>query len=263
MGFIFKTYAIFLSRRIFIPIHKRICLFGLRGLGMLNSENLNISGERYILNYLKSQKIYTIFNVGANAGQYASLIREKIPSYIVFSLEPNPVSFENIKKLNLSKHLIFNIGLGKENGQMILYDYKSAHGSEYAALNKEIITVIHQSEFSEINVSIARLDYFYKNNDVQEIDFLKINVEGFEYDVLLGCGHFLKEKKIKFIQFEFNANYLISKNSLRDYEKLLQGYTFYRSLQGGLHPLANEKSIFKEIFLFQNIFTIGHKKEQK
>jgi FkbM family methyltransferase len=254
MGVIYKTYSSIFSRRIFIPIHKRLYLFSLRGLGMLNSENLVISGEKHLLNYLKTKKINTIFDVGANVGQFASLIRKEIPQSYIYSFEPNPKSFAKLEYLTIPNHKVFNIGLGKENSEMILYDYKSDEGSEHAALNKEVITAIHNSDFSETKVQIKRLDSFCAAHDISKIDFLKIDVEGFEHDVLLGCGQFLEQKKIRFIQFEFNTNNLISKTTISDFEKTLKDYNLYRMFQDGLHPLNEEDINFKEIFLFQNIF---------
>ena len=55
-------------------------LMSLRGMGVLNSETDKISGEDWFQNYLKNKQLDLIFDVGANTGQYASLLMKNFPS---------------------------------------------------------------------------------------------------------------------------------------------------------------------------------------
>lgn len=66
---------------------------------------------------------------------------------------------------------------------------------------------------------------------------MKIDVEGNEYNVLLGSETFLKSKKIKFIQFEFGANTIESRFFLKDFFDLLADYKIYRIVKNGLIEL--------------------------
>jgi hypothetical protein len=70
------------------------------------------------------------------------------------------------------------------------------------------------------------------------IYFLKIDVEGAEMDVLAGANQLIKNKKIKFLQFEYGPNCIISKVFLKDFFLLLENYTIYRILKNGLRPLV-------------------------
>jgi FkbM family methyltransferase len=254
MGFIYKTYSTVFSRKLFFPLHKRLYLFSLRGLGILNSENDHISGEKYLLKYLNKKNIKVIFDVGANVGQFANLILRTNPNATIYSFEPHPASFKKLSEIKHDNFNCFNIGLGEKTSTMTLYDYKDKEGSSHAALSKDVITNIHNSEAQAIEVEIKRLDDFCNENKIDEIDFLKIDVEGFELDVLKGASHFIKDKKIKYIQFEFNSNNLISRTRLKDFEDILEGYNFYRLMSDGMIPLKNENLLFKEIFAFQNIY---------
>lgn len=235
-------------------MHKRMYLFALRGMGILNSENGHISGEKHLLKYLAKKNIRTIFDVGANTGQFASLTLKNNPNANIYSFEPHPISFAKLNLLKSSNFRCFNIGLGAVNSKMTLYDYKNNQGSEHAALNKDVITNVHDGEASEIEVDIVRIDDFCAEHNVEQVDLLKIDVEGFELDVLKGAENLIKSKKIKYIQFEFNANNLISRTTLRDFEDLLKEYHLYRLIPNGFQPLNNEKMLFKEIYVFQNIF---------
>lgn len=254
MSFIYKSYSNLFAKKILMPIHKRMYLFALRGLGMLNSENGKISGETYLLKYLAKKNVRTIFDVGANVGQFANLILRNNPNADIYSFEPHPASFSKLSQIKTPNFKCFNVGLGATNSKMILYDYKDNQGSEHAALNKEVITNVHNGEASEIEVDIIMLDKFCAEHKIDQIDLLKIDVEGFELDVLKGAENLIKSKKIRYIQFEFNANNLISRTTLRDFEDLLEDYNLYRLMSNGFYSLNNEKMLFKEIYVFQNIF---------
>jgi FkbM family methyltransferase len=49
-------------------------------------------------------------------------------------------------------------------------------------------------------VTVTRIDTFVKNKNIDYIDYLKIDTEGFDFEVIKGCGSFLD--KIKYLQFE-------------------------------------------------------------
>lgn len=86
---------------------------------------------------------------------------------------------------------------------------------------------------------------------------LKIDTEGNEFKVLLGCLEALKEKRINAIHIEFNEMNIVSKVSFKDFWDLLSDYNFYRILPGGgLLPIKNYSPIMCEIYAFQNIVAI-------
>ena len=53
-------------------------------------------------------------------------------------------------------------------------------------------------------IKTARLDQFLEKTKLERIDFLKIDVEGFEMEVLEGCGLYLDPSTIPYIFFEFH-----------------------------------------------------------
>jgi FkbM family methyltransferase len=61
-----------------------------------------------------------------------------------------------------------------------------------------------QSTHNEADVfDINTVDQYCKDNGIQEIDFLKIDTEGYDYRVLLGAKEIIDNKKVKYIQFEY------------------------------------------------------------
>jgi hypothetical protein len=88
---------------------------------------------------------------------------------------------------------------------------------------------------------------------VNEIDLLKIDVEGGELNVLKGCKGAIREKKIKVIHFEFNEMNTLCRVFFKDFIAALPYYVFFRMLPSGLIPLGEYRPLMHEIFAFQNI----------
>lgn len=255
MGKLYGLYSRIFAKKIFYPIHKRMYLFSLRGMGILNSENDYISGEYFLQKYLQKKDIKTIFDVGANEGQFAELSRRLNPKAEIYSFEPHPINFSILEnKAKVSNLNAFNVGLGKEDGILELFDYKSHNGSQHASLSKSVITYLHGEEAIANQVKIITIDDFCIEHKIEQIDLLKIDVEGFEFDVLSGAKRMLDQSRIKHIQFEFNANNIMSKTSIYDFKTLLKNYRIYRILPDGMIDISYESHLFTEIFCFQNLF---------
>ena len=94
------------------------------------------------------------------------------------------------------------------------------------------------NEFITFKVKTKKLDnlLFDKN-----IGFIKIDVEGFEHEVLLGCLQSFKEKKIKKIMCEVHHSYLESKGKS---EELI--FDFLREYNFTITPISRDLEVVKE-----------------
>ncbi len=83
-------------------------------------------------------------------------------------------------------------------------------------------------------VEVKRLDDYCKENNIDHIDFLKIDTEGFDFEVIKGCGRFIKN--IKYIQFEdFERFY--GGRKLKDILKYLSDHYFWEIVDKYGSPL--------------------------
>lgn len=215
------------------------------------------SGEKTLLKTIKKHlpNDPILFDVGANEGQYASLAFSEIPGAIIYSFEPSLFAFSKLhQKLGDFKNIhLFNIGLSNVKGVKKLYSSKEASvQSTFISRN--------QSLFVE-DVSVTTLDSFCEENHIEHIDFLKIDVEGFELQVLLGAKRLLDQKKIDFIQFEFGNHQKLARHFLSDFHEILDGFTLYRVVQNGIQPLKQDD--FEELFLVTNYFAVCQTKVLK
>ncbi|MCK4553271.1 FkbM family methyltransferase [Candidatus Pacearchaeota archaeon] len=230
----------------------------LHGMGYGEGAGFENSGEKYALKNikkkLKKQKKIIIFDVGANIGGYSFFVNKNIKNAEIFAFEPSKKTFnklqDNLK--NFGEINKYNFGFGnKEEIKTLFYDEDF---SGLASLYKRKIKYWGVELDKQEEVKINTIDNFCKNKKILRIDFLKMDIEGNELNALEGAKKMIKNKKIKFIQFEFGGCNIDSKTFFRDFWNLLhKNYIFYRIYPGGLFPIKKYKENL-EIFTTSNYF---------
>jgi FkbM family methyltransferase len=128
-----------------------------------------------------------VVDVGANIGDNATYLSKKVgPTGKVYSFEPDPTNFEYLKRIvkGLDNVVIENVAVGSKNEMIKLY------------LNDDL-NVDHQTYDSgegrrTIEVQSITLDKYLNG---QEVDFLKIDIQGYDYQAMLGATETLKRSK--------------------------------------------------------------------
>lgn len=230
----------------------------LNDVGILNYRNMEESGEsHFIKNNIAKLQSPVIFDVGANAGNYAKFIVEACPSASVYAFEPHPATFKILRDGNADPRIrAFNLGLGRIDGTADFYDYRDEDGSEHASLYKGVIESIHQRPAVCHQVSIRRLDGVAAELGIPRIHFLKIDTEGHELDVLRGAEGLIRSGAVDIIQFEFNETNVVSRVFFKDFWDFLPEYKFYRLLPTGAINIGEYSATFCEVFAFQNYVCI-------
>lgn len=229
--------------------------------GILKYWDLEVSGEKYVLEqvlnkYLPQEKSI-IFDVGANVGDYSKDLKKEFPSSTVYAFEPNSNTYKLLIE-NLSEHRVkcFCLGLSSSKENRHMYTYSSELTSGHASLYKDVLSDLHSAEnVSEVSFSAVTIDKFCSEHQIERINFLKVDTEGHELEVLTGGQEMLKDSRIDIIQFEFNEMNVISRVFLKDFYNLLDKYQIYRVDSKRLIPMFDYKS-GNEIFQFQNLLAI-------
>lgn len=219
--------------------HHAMINLSLHALGYGNAYRDSFSGEIwFIKKILSPSNPRVIIDVGANVGNYSKKLLEETSAKI-YALEPNPASYEKLTHLpeRVSK---FNLAISDYDGEGVL-NFRSSY-DERATLDKDI-----SLSYSE-TVKVSTLKTLIAENNIVDIDFIKIDTEGFEKEVLKGLG----EVRPKFIQFEFNINHLQRHITLLELTQLLKNYDFYRLLPNGWIKISPDKFL-NNIFMFSNI----------
>lgn len=241
--------------------------FALNQMGILKYENSRISGEKYVMETVLKQRLgrsnLTIFDVGANSGKYSLELREALPDALIFAFEPNPISFELLKSSLLNANdSCFCLGFGDVAEKRTMYTYLNKPACEQASLYETVITQFHQQQTQEINIELTTVDKFCREHHIEAVDFLKIDTEGNELNVLKGARQMLAENRIAVIQFEFNHMNVISRVFLKDFFDILPDYDIYRLDTDRLIPLPFYQA-YDEIFVYQNLLAVSRKIEKE
>ena len=261
MGKIFiRLYQILFAKKKFRKIHEATLRLSLRGLGILNYQTDKVSGEKHLLEKILVKKINSaspiMFDVGANVGEYSKSLSKYFPNASIYAFEPHPIIFKKLSE-NISPQLninLFNLALGSKEAQIELFDRSEDDGSEHASVYENVINEIHHVSAISHSVYVNTINNFAEKENIEVIDFLKIDTEGHEYEVLKGASTLLSTKKIKIIQIEFNEMNVISRVFFRDIQDILKNYDLYRLLPSGLLSLNTAKKIETEVFGYQNLF---------
>ena len=181
------------------------------------------------------QKPMTIFDVGANRGEYTSAILELYPRSRIFSFEPSRETFRLLEAefATMSQVFKLNYGLGCKAQSQLLYKE-----SQYARIASLTPLDVIDPDYTE-KVVIRTLDEVVSEYTIGEIDLLKIDVEGHELDVIKGAQNTLSLRKIKCLQFELGGSSIDTNTTLKDiYEVLSQyDYRLYLISRRGIVPL--------------------------
>ena len=193
-----KVYAKLYTRHhnIYVRIKSKQYSFWYRSvdfddLNMMCRENLKFweSKSREIFSTL-SLSSNTVFDIGSYTGVYALVAAKSNRKLKVSAFEPNPDLFSALEK-NLKLNRIRNV----KSEQMALDDQP---GEAYLYLNHDIHTSIGsliQSTTAGKKVLVRKttLDIYCENYSINSVDLIKIDVEGYETNVLQGGSSIIKK----------------------------------------------------------------------
>jgi len=224
--------------------------------------------QRKIIKFLSKKNltnIDTLFDVGGHKGESINLFLSNMKVKKIISFEASPLNFrflekrkENYsKKFNKTEILIENIALGSGNKEIDFKQFDESSSSTLSDINEEssyfkrkfnlLDFFSKKKKYHILKIKIETLDNYMDLNNINKISFLKIDTEGYEYEILKGL-----KKKIQFvdtIMFEHHYDNMIIKN-----------YTF-RDINNFL-KMNNFNQIYKSKMPFRKTFEYIYKREE-
>jgi FkbM family methyltransferase len=155
--------------------------------------------------FIDLNNINCFFDIGANVGIFTKYVKTKYPSSMCHVFEPVNIIFEQLKKnLKDNTNIYFNNCLVDNKTIENNYIYLDPHLRENNIIgtctkyeldpNRPINSISNWNK--QIINSISLSDYI-NNNNISNIDLIKIDVEGYEYGVIEGLIPFIKSTNIK------------------------------------------------------------------
>jgi FkbM family methyltransferase len=178
----------------------------------------------------------TALDIGANVGNHSVHLSDVCDA--VYSFEPNDTPGDVFKKALKTKESsikLFNFGLSNKDEKLEFYEDERNLGR--SSFVKEHI---EKKQFNSKKIlEVKRGDEVIIDNNIVDIDFIKIDVEGFEIQVLYGLKKTIRENQ-PIIDFEFNEITRDGFGDLNTLKSTLSGYSFYGTRRCGL-GLMKEK----------------------
>lgn len=189
-----------------------------RAANMLGYSISRLSGEQSGRNTFSDITTLTgsnspiIFDVGANVGETIKLFKEHMPHSIIHAFEPSDDTFKVLQGATSGMSNIHynNFALGRNTDELILH--KSSLSGMTSLLNPgkdywgEVV--------ERIPVLVSTLDDYCFNRDIQSIDILKLDTQGFDLEVLRGAKRLLEGGKIHILLIEIIFNDIYEGQSL-------------------------------------------------
>ncbi len=192
--------------------------------------------KKKILGYFKRNikgQLKCCIDVGAHHGETIKSFNKNFKIEKIIAFEPSKKNFKILleKNKNIKNLKAFNIGLGEKNEILNFKQHAESQSSTLAKINdqsnyyKRKIFYLNffnkdKIQFYDIKVEVDRLDNILKSLKIKYVDILKIDTEGYDFNVIKGLGEYIKS--VKYIYFEHHFhNMLIKDYTLNDIHNYL------------------------------------------
>jgi FkbM family methyltransferase len=149
----------------------------------------------FLLHFLRSEDLFA--DAGSNIGSYTVLASGHIGARTI-AFEPVPATFEllvkNIHHNNITSLVsAYNCGVGSKNDWLY-----------FTSSNDTVNHVVNDSTSNTVKVEVNSLDFFSEKHGVPSL--IKIDVEGYETEVINGMMRLTQQQELKAIIIELNGS---------------------------------------------------------
>lgn len=208
--------------------------------------------KRHLYRFKSDIESPIIIDCGANIGLSIVYFKQLYPQARIIAFEPDEEVFDylkfNVKSLNLEKVELINKGLWKEEAELSFFS-EGADGNRIMENDQKILE--QKASYKKIIVKTVKLSDYIQ----EDIDFLKIDIEGAETDVLLEAKDKLHFVRNIFIEYH---SFIDQPQTLNQILNLLseKGFRYYMDIPVSLtnQPFLENKGSFLSMDLLVNIY---------
>jgi FkbM family methyltransferase len=214
-------------------------------MAMFNNWFSDRNGELDFYNRIKPH-ISTIFDVGCRCdSEFLDFEGE------VHYFDPNSEFIDKLSKMpNKNAKAVFNkFGLGETNKELAYYP-------KYQSFFDRVHSCRASDAANKIILKIKKAKDYMNFNEIPNVDFLKIDTEGFEPNVLKGFEE--KLENVNIVQFEYGGTFLDNGSTLMDVIVLLNNagfHKFHYIVPKGFVPITD----FSDHYQYCNIVCVNKK----
>lgn len=247
-------YAKTFSKPPLSKINNSLLDAALRARGYNNYRNDAESGEGFFVSkVLAPSNPKVCIDVGASVGNYTKKLLEHTQATVI-SFEPVPAAFAQLKEATSAfgdRSAVENKGVGATNDKLVIHYNPNA--LTHASFSEDVKNVSYVTNEEKTEVDVVSLDSYLNG---RPLDFIKIDTEGFETEVLLGAKETIAQHRPKYIQMEFNWHQMFRSHSLYSFAELLPDYEVYQLIPNGWVK-RDPKDPLSSVYHYSNFIFVG------
>jgi len=197
----------------------------------------------------------TIIDVGANIGQWSSMLLNCVTPDKLIIVEPMPDAFAVLqKKFGRNPRVeLRNVAIGERESVETLKITRDTTGASLLQPREEMRAVIgsNWTITSEIQVQMTTLDRLLV--DLAEVSLLKIDVQGYEKPVLAGAKQTLAKTKFLLIELNFMPQYAGGSWLGEIHEILTRDFGFFLANASAPQVLNGRASMVDGLYVNPNL----------
>jgi FkbM family methyltransferase len=164
----------------------------------------DIARGRY--RWLQQRNIATVLDIGANTGQFAFLMRQVLPHAMIYSFEPLRSCFDELsaKTTGLGTFRCYPFALGSEDGEVIMHHNDFSPSSSILPMARSHREAFpHTAHATTERVTVRALDNLAPQLDLRPPILAKVDVQGYELNVLRGAERTLTLVDVLIVETSF------------------------------------------------------------
>lgn len=186
----------------------------------------------------------TVIDVGGNVGQFAVASAKLLPDPRIYSFEPHPDCFRELQKnvRTLANVSTFQLALGHKEDLVEFHMNSHTHSSSVLRL-----APLHRTTFPDarevgiISIKLSTLDQVFASIELERPALLKLDVQGYEKNVLEGGRETLRRIDYVVLETSFKPMYQGEPVFMELVETMASlGFSFVRPVGTLVDPATGE-----------------------
>jgi len=237
--------------------------------GKRSQEYLKKFSRKKVIRELVHEEKPVIFDVGAHKGESIQYFLNLYPNAKIHAFEPDPASYAELSKkyAKSSEIVLNNLALSSSVGQKTFYQNTISHTNSLFRVNSESQDSISLQEAKRnenidgyykgfnhsIEVGTSTLDQYCLQNELKNIDLLKLDTQGSEDEILSSGIEILQRTNVILTEICF-FDYYEKSLSFYEVEKIIHplGFRLYDISEISKNPMNGRTDWVDAIYLNQS-----------